>query len=393
MKITDVNLLMDQTRALEKTEDNKSRSNLWKPTSNSAEAYWHGRPKDGLNFVPFTIEPEHEMWGKILGFDLDRYYTDGKTYLQADLNMKIYRFENFPDGTPVGRSISIWMGVGFEAALFGVEQKYTRDKDPWLGREPILKNKKDLDGLPVPDFYKNRAMAVAHQMYSDMRALLDDDFTIVMHEWCRGPFGVACHLRGMDQIVVDMIEDPQFVHTLMRFLNDARKKWTEQRAKFMKVPILPSSLYNDEVNVPLLSPKLYEKFVLPYETELSEFYGGITYWHSCGNTAPLQQLIKSIPRLEMIHISPWTSIEQSIGNLRDSGIALEVALHPFKDVQSATAQQITSHLTSIRKATERLPVTVRADGLQVLSSVEGDEKKIKEWAEIANSVLMNGRRK
>ena len=70
------------------------------------------------------------MWAKIFRFGLDDYYTQGLTYLVADLNMKIYRFENFLDGTPIGKDISLWMGAGFEASLFGMEQVYTKDKDP-----------------------------------------------------------------------------------------------------------------------------------------------------------------------------------------------------------------------------------------------------------------------
>jgi uroporphyrinogen-III decarboxylase len=387
MEITDVGFLMDRIRELEKSEENKKRSDLWKPITNTAEAYWHGNPRDSLPCIPFTIEPEHEMWAKILGFHLDEYYSDGKTYLLADLNMKFYRFENFSDGTPIGKGISMWMGAGFEAELFGVEQQYTSDRDPWVGRKPILKDKKDLARLTPPNFYSSPAMARVHRMYDDMKGLLDDDFSAIMPEWCRGPFGLACHLRGMDTIVVDMLQDPLFVHDLLRMTTDARKGWTSQRADFMKVPIQSGSLYNDEVTVPLLSPRLYEEFVLPYEVELSEFYGGITYWHSCGNTTDLQDLIKDIPHLEMIHISPWTSLAKSVVNLSGSDIALEVVLHPLTDIHLATPEEIRSQLTSIRELGQGMPRTVRADGIQVLSTIEDDVKKVKEWAAIAHSIL------
>jgi len=387
MEKTKIAVLMDQTRSLEKSEENQRRIRLWKPSTNTSESYWHARPADSLSSIPFTIEPEHEMWGKILGFDLDRYYTDGKAYLHADLDMKVYRFENFLDGSPVGRSVSIWMGSGFEAALFGVEQAYAKDKDPWVGREPVLQDKKGLANLPVPDFFESPPMKLAHRMYRDIRALLDDDFQVIMPDWCRGPFGIACHLRGMDKIVMDMIEDPSFVHDLMRRTTDARKKWVRQRADFMGAPVQPAALYNDEVGVPLLSPRFYEKFVLPYEIELSEFFGGITYWHSCGNIVPFQKMIQAIPHVEMIHISPWSDLDQSVANLRGSDIALEVVLHALRDVQSAPAEQITSYLTRIREVTRGVPVTVRADALQLMSSVEEDVKKIKLWAEIAKSLL------
>lgn len=387
MKVNNVEALSEEIRGFLQTDENQRRSKLWKPQTNNAEAYWHGRPQEGLDGIPFTVEPEHEMWAKIFGFGLDEYYTQGPTYLVADLKMKIYRFENFSDGTPIGKDISLWMGAGFEASLFGLKQVYTKDKDPWIGREPLLKNKSDLDKLVTPDFYHAPVMLQVHQMYEDMKRLSDDDFSVIMPEWCRGPFGLACHLRGMDHIIIDMQEDPEFVHALMRFTTEARKKWTRQRAEFMKVSIQVGSLYNDEVNVPLLSPQLYEKFILPYEIELSKFYGVISYWHSCGNTTSLHSLIRCIPHLQMIHISPWTDLEQSVANLADSGIALEVVLHPLVDVQKATEEKMRSHLTHVRSVTEGIPTTVRADGLQVISSVKEDLAKIKRWADIAQSIL------
>jgi uroporphyrinogen-III decarboxylase len=230
-------------------------------------------------------------------------------------------------------------------------------------------------------------MVQVHQMYADMQDLLENGFSVIMPEWCRGPFGLACHLRGMDRLVMDMLDDPPFVHDLMRLTNDARKRWSRQRADFMGAPIQSGSLYNDEVTVPLLSPKLYETFVLPYEVELSEFYGGITYWHSCGSTAPLQNHIKKIPRLEMIHVSPWTNLETSVANLTGTDIALEVVLHPVQDIHLATPEAIRSQLVSIRETGQNLRKTVRADGIQILSTVDQDVEKVKQWAEIARSVL------
>jgi hypothetical protein len=157
----------------------------------------------------------------------------------------------------------------------------------------------------------------------------------------------------------------------------------------MKVPVQRGSLYNDEVNVPVLSPRLYETFVLPYEADLSVFHGGITYWHSCGNITPLLDSIRTIPNLEMVHISPWSDIRKAVESLRGRGIALEIVLHPYADVQGAPREHIVAHLKSVRKLVEGIPSTVRADGLQVLTSVQQDVKKIKQWADIANELLVN----
>jgi hypothetical protein len=62
-------------------------------------------------------------------------------------------------------------------------------------------------------------------------------------------------------------------------------------------------------------------------------------------------------------------------------------LHPLLDVQKATEEKMRSHLTHVRSVTEGTPTTVRADGLQVISSVKEDLAKIKRWADIAQSIL------
>jgi len=382
-----MDFLFEKIRNLETSEENERRNSAWIPIVNTAEAYWHGHPKKGLSYIPFTIEPEHEMWGKILGFMLNDYYNTASTYLLVELNMKIQRFEKFLDETPIGRAIPIWMGTGFESSLFGMEQKYSSDKDPWLGREPILRNTKNLDVLSIPDFFESPIMEKVHNFFHEIKNMIPIDFNVIMPEWCRGPFGLACHLRGMDRIIIDMAEDPIFVHDLMRLTTDSRKKWSKQRADFMGVPIQVGSLYNDEVNVPMISPRFYENFVLPYEIELSNFYGGVSYWHSCGNTEKLQNLIKTIPNLEMVHISPWTDLQKSVENLRDSGISLEVVLHPLRDVQQASDEEITALLSSILEVTSGLSVTVRADGMQMISNLEDDLNSIYRWARLGRAIL------
>lgn len=386
--INDLEFLFSKIRQLEKNNDNIRRKKAWKPNKNSADAFWHGHPRDNLHFIPFIIEPEYEMWSQIINYPLAESFKDYKTFLLSDLNKKIFHFENFKDTSPIGRTVSLWMGVGFEASLFGMEQKYTKNQVPWVGREPFLKEK-NLDKLEMPDFYLSSSMKLVHLMYERIKESLENDFTVLIQDWGRGPFGVACHLRGMEKLSIDMIDDPQFVMDLMLVINEGRKKWAKQRADFMKVPIQPSSLYNDEVNIPLLSPKMYENFVLPYEIELSKFYGGINYWHSCGNTTELQNLIKCIPNLEIYHVGPWTDIKQSVSNFKDTDVVLEIALHPLKDVQTATNEEVVSYLNFIKNITTGIPVTIRADGLQVITTVENDINTIKKWAKTANEILCN----
>ena len=90
------------------------------------------------------------------------------------------------------------------------------------------------------------------------------------------------------RILACMIDDPKFVHEMMAFATECIKEWWTERARFFgEDGLQPLLLGNDEVGIPWVSPALYEEFILPYETDLSEYFGGIDYWHSCGNCTAL----------------------------------------------------------------------------------------------------------
>ena len=190
------------------------------------------------------------MWGAILGFKVDEFYTNPLTYLIYQLKMMIYRYEHWSDETCIGKEIPIWLGAPFESSLFGGKTIYAEDASPWLDREPVIKSEEDLDRQEFPDFYQSGLMPIAHQYYEVIGELIDDDFNVTFPEWGRSPFGVAFHIRRIDNLAIDMATNPEFTHRLMRFITNARKQWVQDRAKFLDMNVEKGNLYNDEVNCP-----------------------------------------------------------------------------------------------------------------------------------------------
>lgn len=367
---------------------NQEIAKAWKPQEYTAKDHWRGIPLSStrVRIIPFTVEPEIPMWAKILGFDVKEFYNDPGCYLKNTLSMMIYRFENFQDFTCIEKIIPIWLGTTFESSLFGSKTIFTEGESPWLDREPIIRTQEDLDRLTSPDFYKSGLMPLAHRMYEQINELVKGEYTVVFPEWGRGPFGVAQHIRGMENILVDMILTPDFLHRLLRFVTNARKSWSKERAKFLKRKVDKGNLYNDEVNSPTLSPQQYEEFVLPYEMELCEFYGGISYWHSCGDTTRLLGAIRKIPDIDMFHIGPWTSLREA-RRVFARYTALEKCLMPTEDIQFISEREMGEKLENIRAILDGVSYTVRADGFQVISSLDDDLEKIRQWVRTANTKL------
>ncbi len=187
------------------------------------------------------------------------------------------------------------MSPAFEASLFGVPVDYSSAREPAFTSDgAVVKSKGDLGKLKMPDFWKSGLMTSAHRLYGDLESTVPKDYSVIFPKWARGPLGVACAIRGMQNMLMDMSLDAPFAHELMRFVTDARKEYTKSRRKFLGRTEVEGSLHNDEVCTPLISPEMYEDLCFPYEDELSEFCGGITWWHSCGSKTKLIPLIKKI---------------------------------------------------------------------------------------------------
>ncbi len=304
--------LFDQKSDLYESEENQRRLAMWGKEI-CPDEYLPGElsPIPAHNRkekrVPITADWDRIQKSKLLNFDISTYYQEPLIYLKWTLRIDIHRFKNFPDDTPLLKTIPIFLSVAFEPNLFGVPIIYSTEHEPLFTSEgAILESKSDLAKLEILDFYKSGIMPLAHKFYEEIKKLAPNDYYVLFPKWCRAPLGVACAMRGMEKLLIDMIEDPPFVHQLMRLITDSRKEYTNKSREFTGEDEVESTLLNDEVTSTLISPKFYEEFCLPYENELAEFYGSIRWWHSCGAKTAFIPLIKKISKpIKLIDLNWW----------------------------------------------------------------------------------------
>ena len=97
--------------------------------------------------------------------------------------------------------------------------------------------------------------------------------------------------------------------------------------------------------------------------------------------------IKKLHKLEMYDCSAWTDWETVAKELQGQDIAVEVRMHPVKDVIMADEAHMREKLTRFREIFGGMRATVRADGFQVVRSMEEDTKQIQKFARIAAEML------
>jgi len=151
--------------------------------------------------------------------------------------------------------------------------------------------------------------------------------------WTLGMTWTLANLRGLSQLMYDMIDEPQLVHDLMAFLRDgtlAVLDSLEQRGLLgantageyvgsggfgwtheLPQPD-PDGLvrtcdmwgFAESQETVGISPRMFEEFVFPYQLPLLARFGLNCY----GCCEPLDErwpIVRRIPRLRRVSVSPW----------------------------------------------------------------------------------------
>lgn len=400
MATEEIKRLMEEMRILEASEENQRRKAKWQCIQKTSRDQWRGTPKcDGMSkygAAPIQLDCNTNFWGAYLGYSVEDYYRNPEVFLKNYLKMRIERFKLFEDDVFVDKNINIWMGSAFEASLIGMRVVYSDVNDPWIDFQYFLQEKEDLEKIPEFDFYHTGQMEDAVKIYEYCRDQLDDDFNVLFPEWERGPFGVSTYARGYDGVLFDMLDDEDdFCDTYMQFFTDRQKQYFAEKDKYLGTKTTRINLYNDEVNTPTISPQLYMDKIRPYEVQLSEHFGGLYYWHSCGILNKLYPAISEIPGIEMIHKGPWSSATDC-GNNFGQKCAIEVCLNPLKDVIDADHKTMHDNIYDICKelnATDAKGYTIRANNIPTLETPDKTITKGRDFIKAAREAVADAAEK
>jgi len=383
----DIKRLIDKVNILSQTGENKRRKLLWEKKKVIGLNHWRGIPLDSRKTgkVPIIVELENEFWVKILKYNIYDIYNDPLVYLKFNLEKKIKKFEIIKDDTPINLSIPIQLSTTFEAEIFGLKIRISNHTEPNSDMIPIVRERKDIDRIGKIDFYSNDIMRKAHMYFDVISKLVGKDVDLRFPEFSRSPFAVAMHLRGVENILCDMMKDCDFAKDLINFVAVSRDIWWKEWSKYFNQEIPRQNIYNDEVNCPLLAPSQYREFAFPSEKEIERKYK-IKYWHSCGDTTKLLADISKLDNLDVFHVGPWTDLKQVLDTFSGKNTALEICLHPIRDVLKCAEPRL-KILKVLKTCNNKLPFYIRIDALQSMQKVEETLKTIQDRIKIITPLL------
>ena len=201
--------------------------------------------------------------------------------------------------------------------------------------KPPLRTEADFDRLIPPTFTYNEA--ATNEKLERMTDLLGDIAPVKLS--AGAPIGAtfgspAADLRGLEQMMMDMLDAPELMHRLMSYLRDATLAGLDAAEATGLIQPNTTGAMNtsDPIGSPAddgtyslkncwcmansqeydqVSPPMWEEFCLNYQKPVFERYGLVGYG-CCENLTHKIDGVLSIPNLRIFTCSAWTDLDKVI---------------------------------------------------------------------------------
>ncbi len=156
-----------------------------------------------------VIAQMHEFAMRESGIPGDEFYTNAKNFVRGVCETT----ERFGFDTPS----FTWDVYNVEAQALGCSFVPFKDMAPAIENvDPLVKCEADIARLKAPDPYSSGRMPMVFEI---MREMKEQAGITPLPSFC-APFTLASHVMTFENLIVQMNENPRFVHKLMDFLVD-----------------------------------------------------------------------------------------------------------------------------------------------------------------------------
>ena len=231
-----------------------------------------GRPVDRLPALPIL----HSAYARLAGVPLGQYYGDAAVMARAIVEG--WRRFGF-DG------VQLSLGVTGEAEGLGAEVEQPEDGAPLL-RRPPLSDCADLGPLAGRDAARGGRMPIYFDAVRRVADAIGGEAFVL--STLRGPLNIASQLRGVEHVLMDMIDRPEAAERLLDFSTDV--------AIDVSRASLDSGahglLFGEATASPnFISPALYRRLVHPRHCRLVGALRAMGWravgFHVCGDIRPI----------------------------------------------------------------------------------------------------------
>ncbi len=232
-----------------------------------------------------------------------------------------------------------------EATDCGAHIEFFDDQPPAIiESDALLTEKNFLRTLTVPDPLGGGRMHDRVKAAEEFKRQVGND--LLIEGWVEGPCAQAADLRGINQLMMDFIDDEVFVRDLFEFV-------VEMELVFAKAQIDAGAdlIGIGDAAASLIGKQTYEEVVLPYEKRLVDGIremGGRVRMHICGN---VRHLLGGMCELnwdftDIDYPVPMATARAELGPQR----VVAANLDPVRDVRDGSPDSIKAALADCHQA-------------------------------------------
>ncbi len=284
-------------------------------------ALLQGRPMDHLALMPITMM----FASRHIGAKYGGYALDHRLLAESQVRTsQQYAFDHVSAITETREAPDCGAVIQcFDDQPYAVDERHAR-----------LADKSDLAGLSRPDPKTAVHMRDRLQALSLLKEKAGHEK--VVEGWVEGPCGAAADLRGINTLMLDFYDDPDFVRDLFEFV-------LELGLRFGRAQVEAGA---DVIGIgdpaaSLVGPRIYEDFVWGYEKKLVDSLhevGARVRLHICGNTRPI---LEAMGRLgcDIVDIDSKVALSEARSKMGPDQVLLG-GLDPVRILQMGKPEQV-----------------------------------------------------
>lgn len=290
-----------------------------------------GRQIDRLPLMPITMMFAADLAGVRYG----EYAGDHRVLVEAQMRTA----EEFDFDY-----VSAISDPAREAADFGAAIEWYENQPPALAEhDSLLADKAGLGALKQPDPLGGGRMHDRVKAIELFRRRVGGSKLI--EGWVEGPCAEAADLRGINRLMLDFYDDPQFIRALFDAVVD-------NGIRFAGAQIQAGAdiIGVGDAAASLVGPRFYDEFVWPAEKRLVDGIhaaGGRVRLHVCGNT---RKILAGMGKLgceivDLDFLSPLSEGRAQMG----PGQVLLGNIDPLKVLRNGTPETVTQAVTECHR--------------------------------------------
>jgi uroporphyrinogen decarboxylase len=211
------------------------------------------------------------------GFTIREYCSDAKKAIKAQIN----NWEKTKQDV-----VLAYTDLAKEAEAVGCHVKWSDTIVPSISKHVLAGDDKGrLATMSLPNITADGRLPMFLELCEGIMA---SGLPAAMGAVVTGPWTVAMLMRGPEELLLDTVDDPPFVHDLMRFCTD----YITQFGEAVAATKIGLSLSEPTGSCSLISPDNYREFIKPYHQQMVRHFKakkvGLTV-HICGMTHPLYE--------------------------------------------------------------------------------------------------------